>query len=236
MFIDNKYKRIYFSIVNRGKNRKLPPEIYAEKHHIVPVSLGGANGQSNLVCLTAREHFICHVLLTKFTEGKNKQKMLHAFWMMCNAKDSNQIRDYKINSTLYGKLKQERSNALKGKQRPQEVKLKIGKKLKGKAKPPFTESHRRNLSEAQKGKAPWNKGTKGRQSQTAESKQKISLALKGKQKSDQTKKLLSQARSGMVNCFDKELGIKVFVTVDEFRVCDSYIGFKSTEYQSLYRR
>lgn len=214
----------------------MSPKIYTEKHHIVPVSLGGPNKESNLVCLTAREHFICHVLLTKFTEGKNKQKMLHAFWMMCNAKDPNQLRDYKINSTLYAKLKQERSNALRGKQRPQEVKLKIGEKLKGKAKPPFTETHRRNLSEAQKGKIPWNKGLKGKQFHTNKSKEKISLALKGRQKSDQTKKLLSQSRSGMVNCFDKKLGIKVFVTVDEFRACDSYIGFKSAEYQSLYKR
>jgi len=32
--------------------------------------------------LTAREHFICHLLLSKITEGRNKDKMTAAVWGM----------------------------------------------------------------------------------------------------------------------------------------------------------
>jgi hypothetical protein len=53
-----------------------------ENHHIVPRSLGGSNKKENIVSLTAREHFICHWLLWKFTKGKDKIKMGHAFGMM----------------------------------------------------------------------------------------------------------------------------------------------------------
>jgi hypothetical protein len=74
------YKKIYYSIIEKSKNRTLNE--YAEKHHIVPKSLGGNNKKENIVFLTAREHFICHWLLWKFTEGKDKIKMGHAFGMM----------------------------------------------------------------------------------------------------------------------------------------------------------
>jgi hypothetical protein len=36
---------------------------YYELHHILPRSLGGSNTQENLVLLTAREHYIAHLLL-----------------------------------------------------------------------------------------------------------------------------------------------------------------------------
>ena len=41
---------------------------YYEKHHIVPRSMGGSNKKSNLVDLTAREHYVCHRLLTKMVQ------------------------------------------------------------------------------------------------------------------------------------------------------------------------
>lgn len=53
-----------------------------EKHHILPKSLGGSNERSNIVCLTYREHFIAHWLLTKFVKTTDKKKMLHALWRM----------------------------------------------------------------------------------------------------------------------------------------------------------
>ena len=78
IYLDNKYTRCYFSIIERAKSRTL--ECYVEKHHIIPKSLGGNNRNDNIVSLTAREHFICHWLLTKMLEeGKLKWKMLYAF-------------------------------------------------------------------------------------------------------------------------------------------------------------
>jgi hypothetical protein len=46
----------YFSIVNRALSRVVG-DMYVEKHHIIPKSLGGSNDKSNLVKLTAKEHF-----------------------------------------------------------------------------------------------------------------------------------------------------------------------------------
>lgn len=74
------YKKIYYTIINKAKNRTI--DGYVEKHHIVPISLGGKNNKENIVKLTAREHFVCHWLLWKFTEGKHKIKMGHAFGRM----------------------------------------------------------------------------------------------------------------------------------------------------------
>ena len=39
--------------------------VYYELHHILPKSLGGLDTNENLVMLTLREHFICHLLLAK---------------------------------------------------------------------------------------------------------------------------------------------------------------------------
>ena len=55
-----------------------------EEHHIIPRCLGGSDDKSNLVKLTAKEHFICHLLLTKIYKKGSLEyyKMCHAFLMM----------------------------------------------------------------------------------------------------------------------------------------------------------
>jgi 5-methylcytosine-specific restriction endonuclease McrA len=76
LFIDNKYTNWYYEIIHNAQNRITTG--YIEKHHIIPRSLGGSNELSNIVRLTAREHYICHYLLTKMTTSKDKIKMFHA--------------------------------------------------------------------------------------------------------------------------------------------------------------
>jgi DNA-directed RNA polymerase subunit RPC12/RpoP len=61
------YVTHYTSLIERAKLRKL--DCYKESHHIVPKSLGGTNDPSNLVDLTAREHYIAHILLAKIHGG-----------------------------------------------------------------------------------------------------------------------------------------------------------------------
>ena len=74
---DNKYSRWYYSIVYKAKNqlrKKLNRNnslfVYYEKHHILPVSIYPEYKNlrlwpGNAVLLTAKEHFVCHKLLTK---------------------------------------------------------------------------------------------------------------------------------------------------------------------------
>ena len=87
-FIENKYKKWYFSIIENAKNRTYIHSKY-EKHHIIPSSLGGNNSPDNIVLLTFREHFICHHLLTKFTESLDRSKMCNALRLMMNSSSSN---------------------------------------------------------------------------------------------------------------------------------------------------
>lgn len=91
------------------RNWKKGKDPYFEKHHIFPKSIFGKN--SKVVCLTAREHYIAHMLLWKgFLKryGEKDQrttKMAYAAWRMCFSQDSNAIHN--ISSRLYEELKQE---------------------------------------------------------------------------------------------------------------------------------
>jgi len=101
MFLDNKYSQWYQKLVEgaviRGWSKKTAP-CYTEKHHIIPRSLGGDNTKDNLVHLTAREHFVAHLLLTKMCDGMQKSKMHFALHMF-NITPGHTERY--INSNLY---------------------------------------------------------------------------------------------------------------------------------------
>lgn len=99
LFLQNKYTSWYYSIISKAQQRT--NEGYTEKHHIVPRTLGGTNIKSNIVALTAREHFVCHLLLTKMLTGQERQKMVYALHMLSNAKNSNQQTRYTPSSKLY---------------------------------------------------------------------------------------------------------------------------------------
>jgi len=133
MYLQNKYTKWYFHIVNHAKIRNL--QGYREKHHIVPRCLGGDNNLENLVDLTAREHFICHWLLTKMiSDIAIQKKLLHAFSAFA-MKSSNQQRE-KITAKKYEILKKARSLSAKnhkpnlGKKKTQESKEKHSATMK----------------------------------------------------------------------------------------------------------
>lgn len=99
MFLDNKYTNWYNNIIHTATQR-VNRIGYFEKHHIIPKSIGGTNDKSNLIYLTAKEHFICHLLLTKMTLGEHKSKMVRAFWMIATMGNKNQKRK-KVSSKIY---------------------------------------------------------------------------------------------------------------------------------------
>jgi len=80
------YKKIYDNIITNAFNedRKKCNDVYYEKHHIIPKSLGGSDDESNMVLLTVREHIIAHWLLWKTSIGNDKYKMAVAFHCACN--------------------------------------------------------------------------------------------------------------------------------------------------------
>ena len=94
------YKQNYIDFIKSRKNkvRAKNDGNYYELHHIIPRSLGGIDCEENLVLLTAREHFIAHYLLWKFTKTK---QMTSAFWFVSH------IQKRKISSRQYEKLRLE---------------------------------------------------------------------------------------------------------------------------------
>jgi len=118
------YDKIYNQIIERAQNRKL--EGYKEKHHVIPKCLGGSDDKSNLVDLTAREHFLCHKLLCYI--NPNNQKLLWALWLMAiGKKRKKHAEPYKISSREYEQLKQLASQHRKGKSITNQHKSKISK-------------------------------------------------------------------------------------------------------------
>lgn len=71
------YQRIYDELIMFRK--KTIPSGYIERHHIIMRSLGGSDEPSNMVALTAREHYVAHLLLAKINPCT---KTLCALWMM----------------------------------------------------------------------------------------------------------------------------------------------------------
>ena len=205
IFIDNKYTRLYFSIVNNALSRSLSPASYVERHHIIPKSLSGSNTKDNLVVLTAREHFICHWLLTKMTIGVARSKMVRAAIGMKRARA---YQDRYINSRLYesirkeyAKLSQEQnlgklhsnetkakmSVASKGKPKTKEHAANISVGLKGKSKGPMSEEQKLKRSAKLKGRVSPNLGNTGNYKHSDEAKQKIIESNKKRIVSEETK-------------------------------------------------
>jgi hypothetical protein len=91
------YQRIYTQLIERAQGRIL--EGYTEKHHILPKCLGGSNDKENLVELTAREHFLCHMLLCEIYPKENKLK--YALWCMVNGKHKSINNGFIPSSRLY---------------------------------------------------------------------------------------------------------------------------------------
>lgn len=133
MFIDNKYSKCYYNIIEHRKNN--PVNGYVERHHIIPKSLGGSNKKENIVALTAREHFVCHRLLVKMTCGRDKMKMSYAIRCLVNQENKHQQR-YKISSQTYAaiisitkasisKYQTGKNNPYYGKKHSEEVRAKM---------------------------------------------------------------------------------------------------------------
>ena len=101
------YKIKYEQIINKAKslNRFKSNKIYYENHHILPKCLGGNDDFSNLVLLTAREHFLCHKLLYK--ENPKNTSLFRAYHCMSKCENSNQHRQLRISSREFSLIREE---------------------------------------------------------------------------------------------------------------------------------
>jgi hypothetical protein len=190
IFIQNKYFRWYNSIILSAKNKQVSG--YTEKHHIIPKSLGGNNSKDNLVVLTAREHFVCHWLLSKCTYGS---KMKYALWNLMHVKNVHQQSRHKITSRVYQLLRESLSESFSVAQKGKRVlSAETRKKMSDTRKARIKSGDIKVNENKEKYKiiAEKRRGT----SQSAETKDKIGKAHKGKTLTDEHKKYLSDINKG----------------------------------------
>ena len=143
---------------------------------------------TNIVSLTAREHFICHLLLIRMVDGLDKSKMVYAAWQQSRSSKFHQVR---ITSRTYEYLRSELSRSYTGRKRK-----------------PFSDEARKNMSIAAKSRKKVScseqKLTKLRllalarkgKSLTKSHKERISFSLKGRTLSEKHRSNLSKSKQG----------------------------------------
>jgi hypothetical protein len=104
--IANKYTKWYCNLIQKNLQTSQSVDQYSELHHIYPKSIQcdiDVKQKLNIVRLTAREHFIAHLLLTKmFKNAVINQKMNFAFFQL---RLSNRYQQRYTNSRFYEKVK-----------------------------------------------------------------------------------------------------------------------------------
>lgn len=208
MYLLNKYTTWYNNIVVTAKSRILPENTYSERHHIVPKCLGGGDHKDNLVKLTAKEHFVCHLLLTKMvSDPVIKRKM--QFALNSFRRSSRNQHRHKLTASQYAYIRdqvsQARSESLKGnkfalgRSVSESTRLKMSLSNTGKKKRPRTEQEKRVISQQHTGKI-LSEETKQkmRKPKSASHCENIRKAQLGKIISDETKRKISEARLGRI--------------------------------------
>lgn len=178
----NKYEKWYAAITERAKHRTITG--YKETHHIIPRSVGGTDDFDNLVDLTAREHFICHWLLTRMYTGEARGKMINAMYMM-RAESPNQKRyESKITSRIYDNLRTDYAKYISklntGRVQPPEEKARQIAAITGRKRDPFSDDWKANLSKNHKSKTGYDCSIK------EETKKKIGDRLRGRKQTAET--------------------------------------------------
>lgn len=193
IFKSNKYSKWYYTLIRRATSRIQDNSTYYEKHHIIPKSLGGDNSEMNLAHLTAKEHFICHLLLTKMVEGRAKFQMIKALHMMTISTR----HQHRITSSAYQSLKAKAAAAhsvlTKGKPKHSaETRLKMSIAAKGRPAPNLGKklTPEQSQQRSEQIRAAFANGSR---KVSEETKAKISEGNTGKKRTDETKAKMAES-------------------------------------------
>lgn len=177
------HKRIYDQLIEKRRNDPLPDDVYGEVHHIIPKSEGGTDDPDNLVRLSAREHYVAHLLLAKIYDDFN---MWCAVWMMSNDKRRH------ITSRQYESARKNRSRLMSRHMKHLAKEGRIDKWKFSQSGKSRSKSERKHLSRKMKG----NKNGVGVHNISEEGRKKMSATHKGKVVSQETRKKMSLAGKG----------------------------------------
>lgn len=146
------YAKLYESLIEARRSKGIP-QGYKEVHHIVPRSFGGSDDPTNLVALTAREHFVAHRLLAKMYPDTG---MVHAVYKM--ACSNLTMKRFTVTSRVYEHLRSAHAHRVS----TDEV-AKMKKSLAGKGKKQSDDHIKaRTESRKQNGKSWFSKETKAK--------------------------------------------------------------------------
>lgn len=194
------YASIYCSLISKRLKNPLTQDEYCELHHIIPKSEGGTNERDNLIRLSAREHYIAHLLLAKIYKDK---KMYAAIIFMRSG--LYKWRQFNINSHLYEKVRKHCSVLMSGQNNHNYHKV-------------FSKETRRKISESRK-RFSGDKHPLFGKHHSDETKIKISMALKGRKGHKITEEIKQKMRSSTI-------GLKWYNDgVNEVRVRECPSGF-----------
>ena len=218
------YQQNYNNLIIKARNRLLC-NVYIEKHHIIPRSMGGSNLSGNIVNLTAKEHYVAHHLLWKIYKN---QSMTYAFWNMCNTRNNSDTITARVYETIrkdvseISKIRMQQpgvrehlSNINNGHIVTEVTKRKISLSLTGRKQSleeinkrietnrtnskllgkTYEEIHGTEIANERKKNLSIKNTGK---TQSPESKAKRSESLRGKVCSDETKKKISESHKGLV--------------------------------------
>ncbi len=116
MFLDNKYTKAYYRIINRSLERNHIKERNDgyQTHHIIPRCFGGTDSADNLVVLTYKEHRVCHRLLIGMAVGAKKHKMMYAYKLFNKLYDTSGLPTPQIYCTPESYVKMSNTRKAKG--------------------------------------------------------------------------------------------------------------------------
>lgn len=191
MFVNNKYTIWYYNIITTAtqhNRRKLSRDhinyVYYENHHIIPRSLGGGDDITNLVLLTPKEHYMCHMLLTKMCIHKSHSHNMNlAYNMMSNYNGTTTSKMYhRIKQSVYATISEHMSGVPKSAisiQKMVATRRKNGSYMHtSETKLKMIESH------------------KSRPAQSTETRAKKSESLRGRQFTDTHRQAISKGLAG----------------------------------------
>lgn len=177
------YQKHYALLIQRAQTRE-KPICYVERHHIIPLCLAGENKKSNVVALTAEEHFVAHQLLTKI--HPQNRKLMFALNRMTHSAPDN-VRNNKMYGWIHNKFSRMMmgNTFMDGYVASDEARARISASLKGndRAKGGVrTSAHRAAISAAHTGCK-----------RSDETRAKMRLAAQNRVVSDETRAILKAA-------------------------------------------
>lgn len=176
------YQLAYENLITKHGSWKKPVGAYVERHRKLPGYLGGRYIEGNAFYMSARGHYLAHLLWAKMT---NHQKAWRAICGMASRLKMKRARMYEaarvIAAEHQSRMTSGSSNPMYGKKHTKDAVARMTR-----LGVPVSDAAKHNMSLGQTGRT-----------HTEEVKRKISAANKGKVMSDESRVLMSKAKKGV---------------------------------------